>query len=97
MGPVRTWLEAYPWEFVVAQNAVLCAAKNALHKSTSSGALPDTSSPVWPVMRKPSRFASSARRSNDGPAPNPAFLGNFQAVSRMSLPSCKWLAQLVTL
>jgi len=33
----RTWLADYTWEFVVAQNAILCAAKNALHKPTSDG------------------------------------------------------------
>jgi hypothetical protein len=33
----RTWLAAYSWEFVTAQNALLCQAKNALHKPTSDG------------------------------------------------------------
>ena len=37
MGPARKWLAPYTWEFVVAQTAVLCAAKNALHKPTSDG------------------------------------------------------------
>lgn len=37
MGPRRQWLAPYSWEFVVAQNAVLCSAKNALHKPTSDG------------------------------------------------------------
>lgn len=37
MGPLRPWLEPYPWEFVTAQNALLCHAKNALHKPTSDG------------------------------------------------------------
>jgi cytolysin (calcineurin-like family phosphatase) len=37
MGPKRQWLAGYSWEFVTAQNAVLCAAKNALHKPTSDG------------------------------------------------------------
>ncbi len=33
----RPWLEAFTWEFVTEQNAVLCRAKNALHKPTSDG------------------------------------------------------------
>ncbi len=37
IGKQRRWLAAYSWGFVTAQNAVLCAAKNALHKPTSDG------------------------------------------------------------
>ncbi len=37
MGPVRPWLEPFTWSAVITQNAVLCAAKNALHKPTSDG------------------------------------------------------------
>jgi hypothetical protein len=33
----REWLRDYSWEFVTAQNAMLCAAKNALHQPTSDG------------------------------------------------------------
>ena len=33
----RAWLADYPWEFVAAQNAMLCTAKNALHGPTSDG------------------------------------------------------------
>ncbi len=33
----QAWLEAFTWEMVTAQNAVLCQAKNALHKPTSDG------------------------------------------------------------
>ena len=33
----RAWLREYSWEFVTAQNAILCAAKNALHGPTSDG------------------------------------------------------------
>ncbi len=33
----RAWLRDYSWEFVTAQNAMLCATKNALHKPTSNG------------------------------------------------------------
>ncbi|MES2922986.1 MAG: hypothetical protein V4819_15630 [Verrucomicrobiota bacterium] len=37
IGPQRPWLAAYSWNFVTSQNAVLCAAKKALHKPTSDG------------------------------------------------------------
>lgn len=37
MERVRPWLEPFTWEVVTAQNAVLCQAKNALHKPTSDG------------------------------------------------------------
>ena len=37
MAARKAWLERYGWEFVTAQNAMLCAAKNALHKPTSDG------------------------------------------------------------
>jgi hypothetical protein len=37
IGPQRKWLSEYSWAFVTAQNAVLCAAKNALHQPTSDG------------------------------------------------------------
>lgn len=37
MGPQRQWLAEYSWNFVTAQNALLCATKNALHKPTSDG------------------------------------------------------------
>ena len=33
----KIWLKNYSWDFVVAQNAALCAARNALHKPTSDG------------------------------------------------------------
>lgn len=33
----RVWLRDYSWEFVTAQNAMLCEAKNALHQPTSDG------------------------------------------------------------
>jgi hypothetical protein len=33
----RAWLRDYSWEFVTAQNAMLCVTKNALHKPTSDG------------------------------------------------------------
>ena len=45
MGPERQWLAPYSWEFVVAQNAVLCAAKNAMHKPTSDGY--ETTRTLW--------------------------------------------------
>jgi len=37
MASSRRWLADYSWEFVTAQNALLCQAKNALHKPTSDG------------------------------------------------------------
>ena len=37
MGMIRPWLARYSWEFVTAQNALLCQAKGALHKATSDG------------------------------------------------------------
>ena len=37
MQRVQSWLAPFSWEMVTAQNAVLCAAKNALHKPTSDG------------------------------------------------------------
>ena len=37
MQRVHAWLAPFTWEMVTAQNAVLCAAKNALHKPTSDG------------------------------------------------------------
>jgi hypothetical protein len=37
MGSIRPWLAPFDWDIVTAQNAVLCAAKNALHKPTSDG------------------------------------------------------------
>ena len=37
MDRVRPWLGPFTWEVVTAQNAVLCQAKNAVHKPTSDG------------------------------------------------------------
>jgi hypothetical protein len=37
MTAKQAWLADYTWEIVTAQNAVLCAAKNAMHKPTSDG------------------------------------------------------------
>ncbi len=37
MARIRPWLAPYSWEFVTAQNALLCQAKGALHKPTSEG------------------------------------------------------------
>jgi len=34
---MKEWLEPYSWEFVTAQNAVLCNNKNAHHGPTSDG------------------------------------------------------------
>jgi hypothetical protein len=45
MGAVRAWLAPYSWEFVTAQNARLCHAKNAPHKPTSDGH--ETAPALW--------------------------------------------------
>jgi hypothetical protein len=37
MSLIQDWLAPFTWEIVIAQNAVLCQAKNALHKPTSDG------------------------------------------------------------
>ena len=37
MRQKKIWLSDYSWDFIVAQNAALCAARNALHKPTSVG------------------------------------------------------------
>ena len=34
---IQAWLAPFAWEVVTAQNAVLCQAKQALHKPTSDG------------------------------------------------------------
>ncbi len=45
MPQVTTWLALYSWNFVTAQNALLCQTKNALHKPTSDGH--DTTKQLW--------------------------------------------------
>jgi len=45
----RAWLADYSWEFVTAQNAMLCAAKSALHRPTSDGH--DTTRQLWEAQR----------------------------------------------
>lgn len=37
MALIRSWLTPYSWDFVTAQNALLCQAKGALHQPTSDG------------------------------------------------------------
>ena len=37
MKRIQPWLSLFTWKMVTGQNAVLCAAKNALHKPTSDG------------------------------------------------------------
>lgn len=34
MALTHPWLATYSWEFVTAQNALLCQAKGALHQPT---------------------------------------------------------------
>ncbi len=45
MISVKAWLLRFSWDFVVAQNAVLCQTKNALHKPTSDGH--ETTKALW--------------------------------------------------
>ena len=37
MSATKDWLAPYTWEFVTAQNALLCEAKDTLHEATSDG------------------------------------------------------------
>jgi hypothetical protein len=46
----RAWLADYSWEFVTAQNAMLCLAKNALHQPTSDGH--DATRDFWEGQRQ---------------------------------------------
>lgn len=39
MNPNARWLEPFSWEFVIAQNEVLCLQKSAHHGPTSDGHL----------------------------------------------------------
>ena len=39
MNPNDRWLEPFSWEFVIAQNEVLCLQKSAHHGPTSDGHL----------------------------------------------------------
>lgn len=39
MNPNTRWLEPFSWEFVIAQNEVLCLQKSAHHGPTSDGHL----------------------------------------------------------
>lgn len=50
MSSVRPWLAMFDWEVVTAQNAVLCQAKNALHKVTSEGH--DATKALWNSRHK---------------------------------------------
>ncbi|MBL9146775.1 MAG: hypothetical protein JNM99_24040 [Verrucomicrobiaceae bacterium] len=45
MAQTKAWLAPYSWEFVTAQNLILCGQKGALHKPTSDGH--DTTRAVW--------------------------------------------------
>jgi hypothetical protein len=46
----RAWLAPFTWEMVTAQNAVLCQAKNALHKPTSDGH--DATKRLWETRHR---------------------------------------------
>ena len=37
MARIQAWLKPYSWEFVTAQNALLCQARGAFHGPTSEG------------------------------------------------------------
>lgn len=37
MRAIATWLEPFTWDFVVAQNEILCSQKSAHHGPTSDG------------------------------------------------------------
>jgi hypothetical protein len=50
MGSINPWLAPFDWEIVSAQNAVLCQAKNALHKPTSDGH--DATKALWDSRHK---------------------------------------------
>jgi hypothetical protein len=39
MNPISRWLEPFSWEFVAAQNEVLCQKKSVHHGPTSDGHL----------------------------------------------------------
>lgn len=47
---MQTWLAPFTWEMVSAQNAMLCAAKNALHKPTSDGH--DATKTLWESLHR---------------------------------------------
>jgi hypothetical protein len=47
---MNLWLAPFDWEIVRAQNAVLCQAKNALHKPTSDGH--DATKALWDSRHK---------------------------------------------
>ncbi len=37
MARIQAWLKPYSWEFVTAQNALLCQARGAFHGPASEG------------------------------------------------------------
>lgn len=45
MSQIKAWLAPYSWEFVTAQNFILCGQKGALHNPTSDGH--DTTKAIW--------------------------------------------------
>jgi len=91
---LRPWLEPYPWEFVTAQNALLCHAKNALHKPTSDGH--DRTRELWLAQHTramPLEEAVDLRRRCHRLAPFCFYNGNTFAsiialvIKRLELPS----------
>ena len=58
MVTVQDWLARYSWEFVTAQNLLLCYAKGALHKPTSDGH--DATQTLWNSRYREQMTLSSA-------------------------------------
>lgn len=58
MVTVQDWLAQYSWEFVTAQNLLLCQAKGALHKPTSDGH--DATQTLWNSRYREQMTLSSA-------------------------------------
>ena len=66
MGQVNNWLAPYTWEFVTAQNLLLCKAKDALHKPTSDGHL--KTKQLWEKHHKePNALGRSCRPLQEMP------------------------------
>ena len=50
MKKTQPWLGPFTWAMVTAQNSMLCAAKNALHKPTSDGH--DITMALWESLHR---------------------------------------------
>ena len=96
MPRTHAWLAPFTWEVVTAQNAVLCAAKNALHKPTSDGH--DATKQLWESRhREPMRLHEAVElcRRCHRLAPFCFFNGNTfvsiiaLVIKRLELPAAK--------